>query len=1005
MIKGSLITVCRFGLLLIVVVFNMLHASVVYAQSKPAGQKREAKEKRVSLKAALEKLENHYHVDLVYLDQDLPDIIVYPIRISGVFMDDLEKQLIKSGLKPTKISGKQFVLNKQVSLRNTDQDQHNWVEGKVYTLNDHIALADATITATVSGKTTHSDQHGYFKLYTKKNETVRIDYLGYKPQSVILTTEHITPVFLVPEQIRLNDVEIFSNTDFIDYIKRSDIPLDRQRAQLYQTGRTSLPQSLNFSYANINVGHYAIDNVASYLDPVRLNGQDADYIVVLIEGKRRHLFSGLNLNYTTGMGYSGVDLEAIPQNLLQKIEVIPADQNTLYGSDGIGGIINFKFDRQFRGFNFRQTNGVTSRGDGLTSTSGLLYGTALPWSKASFLTLSMTYKNQQSTDRANTYSGLVYRSAKDTAQLSSAVFTDASQKITENKRLDDSVVSNRNFDRNVSRYGDGKRNNISFWYNTSSPVSRYWKLYSFGGVSSRHVRTYGFYRFPNDYKSASSLYPDGYLPEDPATLNDVAFTVGLAGKAWHGYHIDLSRTYGKNSFKSATEHTVNPSMGISSPTSFNLGQTLFGESVNDLTISKAFKWRKNIHLSAITMGSQFINRRYQIKAGDEGSYLDANPAGTQEDQLKLSGTNGHLGFSPSNAVSAQQRLLSLYIQARFFIDNYTDAGAGIRYEKSSLFNAQLAVSGDIRRNFGDDFTVHAAYNQSAKLPSLQQLYFSQTQYQFFPRNGISDVYKIMQVNSFAPIRNELGISDLKPERIRQTHFSVNYKKDHLSLWLSYNKIKMKDRLMVSDLLVTQNESYANILRRTAIDAVQYFRNIPGSRTQIVQLIGTYDLTLSRPEHNLGFEGHFAYNRTHVNNGNAVQEHADPKADRIFKGIIEDGQPKVKIIGKVNYQTSLYSIYLRNTWFGPVWYRDNSPELDQYFGGKIITDIGAGYQQNKSLVFTLSFNNLLNIYPDRVVENTALNTNRTFGNQIVYSRQTSQFGIYGTYVSVTINYKF
>jgi len=417
MIKMPLINFQGHYLLLIIVLFNTVQISPALAQSKGTGRKRNEKEKHISLKTALERLENHYHVDLVYLNEDLPDLQLNAVKISGNFITDLENQLKTSGLKATKISEKQYVLNKLADTKKTAEITSHWVQGKVYTMDDHIALADANITAVTSGKMTHTDQHGFFKLLILKDELVRIDYLGYKPQTIVLKPDHTTPVFLSPEQIRLNDVEIFSNTDFIDYVKKSDISLDKQREQLYQTGRTSLPQSLNFSYANINVGHYAIDNVASYLDPVRLNGQDADYIVVLIEGKKRHLFSGLNLNYTTGMGYSGVDLEAIPQNLLQKIEVIPADQSILYGSEGIGGTINFKFDQKFRGFNFRQTTGVTSRGDGLTSTTGLLYGTALPWSKASFLTLSLIYKNQQSTDRSNTYNGLVYRSAKDTSQL------------------------------------------------------------------------------------------------------------------------------------------------------------------------------------------------------------------------------------------------------------------------------------------------------------------------------------------------------------------------------------------------------------------------------------------------------------------------------------------------------------------------------------------------------------------------------------------------------------
>lgn len=987
--------------------FLLMFCLAYFLQSEPALSQTKTRKKKepINLQTALSRLEDHYNARLVYIDEDIPVIKVDRVKLTGNFEADLNMLLKNSGLKATKISDKQFVINKNAIPAVVKRTEEHWVQGRVYSINDDIPLEGASIQTSNSEHTIYSDKNGAFRIKLIGNEIIKISYIGFKQRLLSPERDVITNIYLSPEQFHLNNVEIFSNTDFIDYVKKADVSLDLQKSQLNQTSRTNLPQALNFSFANINVGHYAIDNVASYLDPIRLNGQDADYIVVLIEGKKRHVFSGLNLNYTTGMGYSGVDLDAIPQNLIQKIEVLPANQNILYGAEAIGGTMNFKLDTLFRGFNFRQHTGITTQGDGLTTASSLRYATGLPWSKSAFLDLSVNYKNQQSTNRSNAYNGLVYRSASDTSNLNKSSFKSATAKITENKRLDDSIVGARNFNRNVARYGDGQSKNISLWYHTNTPVGRLWKLYNFGGISTRKIRTYGFYRFPNDYKSASPIYPDGYLPEDPASLDDAAITVGLSRKNWKGFNVDFSSTYGRNSFESSTENTVNPSMGISSPTSFKLGQTIYSQSVNDITLNNSFKWHDGIHLSAIAMGGQFINSRYQIKAGDEGSYLDANPAGTPTTQLKLSGTNGHLGFSPANAIDQQRNQLALYGQATVYLDKRTEAGAGFRYENATLFTPQAAASFDIKRSIGQHFSMHATYNQSSKLPSLQQLYFSQTQYQFFPRNGISDVYKVMQLNSFSALGRQLGILELKPERVHEFRFSTTFTKDRFSLWASYNRINIKDRLLVSGLIALKDDEYVQLLESSGIDAIQFFKNIQASNTQVLQVIGTYDLPLPSFYKKLIFQADIAYNKTVVKSNYNSSSSADLASDRTFIGIVEDGQPKLKIIGKVNYQSKSVNIYLRNTYFGPVWYRDSSAELDQYFGGKVITDVGASWSKTRSLIFTMAFNNLLNIYPDKVKENAALNTNRTFGNQIVYSRQTSQFGIYGTYVSLSIDYKW
>ena len=43
------------------------------------------------------------------------------------------------------------------------------------------------------------------------------------------------------------------------------------------------------------------------------------------------------------------DLSQIPLSLIRKVDVLTGGKSTIYGSDAIGGVINFQLDRKFSG--------------------------------------------------------------------------------------------------------------------------------------------------------------------------------------------------------------------------------------------------------------------------------------------------------------------------------------------------------------------------------------------------------------------------------------------------------------------------------------------------------------------------------------------------------------------------------------------------------------------------------------------------------------------------------
>jgi iron complex outermembrane receptor protein len=73
-----------------------------------------------------------------------------------------------------------------------------------------------------------------------------------------------------------------------------------------------------------------------------------------------------------------VDVNTIPQMLVERVEIVTGGASATYGSDAVGGVVNFILNRNFEGLRIEGDSGITSRGDGgnysLSAALGLSFG-------------------------------------------------------------------------------------------------------------------------------------------------------------------------------------------------------------------------------------------------------------------------------------------------------------------------------------------------------------------------------------------------------------------------------------------------------------------------------------------------------------------------------------------------------------------------------------------------------------------------------------------------------
>ena len=107
------------------------------------------------------------------------------------------------------------------------------------------------------------------------------------------------------------------------------------------------------------------------------------------------LFDGRRLQPSDPLG--GIDLNTISSSLISSVETITGGASAIYGSDAVAGVVNFRFNNRFRGFEAQVDGGVTDRGDGTNYEGSLTWGGELDDDRGRmFLSLSYLDRNAAS---------------------------------------------------------------------------------------------------------------------------------------------------------------------------------------------------------------------------------------------------------------------------------------------------------------------------------------------------------------------------------------------------------------------------------------------------------------------------------------------------------------------------------------------------------------------------------------------------------------------------------
>ena len=750
----------------------------------------------------------------------------------------------------------------------------------------------------------------------------------------------------------------------------SPVPIDViSGAELKATGRTGLKDILSNIIPSLSMPALGGGGTSSSAKPISIRGLSGDYVLVLVNGKRRHTTSLINNLSRVSGGSTPVDIDLIATPAIGRVEVLRDGAAAQYGSDAISGVINLILDDAAEGGSLTSTVGQQYSKGALLVQQTASYGTRIG-SDGGFIRFSAEAKYH---DRAKP-SGAIVADSVDLYPRLAGGARDPREATIDRNRAGNYGRTNRDYIVNTS-------------YNSEIPLGEDTKLYSFGTYSHRNIKDGRGQFNANNINSLPQIYPDGFLAKRRIWEDDFQATLGLQTRVL-GLDVDLSSSYGRDHVKLGAEDTLNPSLGPTSKTSFYMGKQISTLWVNNLDFSRTFDVGLAKPLT-LAFGVEHRWERFQNIAGEPDSYRDGGyviPRGTTPFQLQFGGQRpaaslvSFTGTTPADAFVLTRNNIAGYIDIGADITDRWYVGVAGRAEHYSDSSGDT-VSGKFSTRYEvfKGFALRGGVNTGFRAPSLAQQGFSTSQNTSITIGGdrVPQLVKFLAPND--PIAGFLGAKPLTPERSLNFTGGATYESGPFRLTVDAYQIRIKDRIVKTEIL--NSAEATRILTSPAVAAILAARGVPGfssgqffingvdTRTRGIDLVAEYNLRTA----DLGtfhFGAAYSYNKTKIlrvapnpaNLTNTVLFGRQARSD------LTSANPRDKLVLNSDWTIGPVRTALRVTRFGK--YREagtsnTSTVDDRTFGAKWVTDLDVSVQVNQTINLAVGANNLFDVYPDPI----------------------------------------
>lgn len=820
-----------------------------------------------------------------------------------------------------------------------------------------------TLSATVT------DAQGHFALAASSADaTLVFSLFGFQTQEASLAGAFLE-VMLQPG-ISIQGIEVVgtrrTNRTSVETPVAVDV-IDVKEVTL-STGRLDLNAMLQHLTPSFNANRQSGADGADHVDPATLRGLGPDQTLVLVNGKRRHQSSNINIFGSRGRGNTGTDLNAIPVGAIERIEILRDGASAQYGSDAIAGVVNIV---------------LKSSVDELSGSLSTGFHDAKP--PSAYDVLRVDARDGEELQFSVNHG---FRVGNDGFVNATAEYL---SKTHTNRPADPDA-----FDIYRRQFGDAALDNFGTVLNARIPISGSTAFYAFGGFSLRKSDAYAWSRSADSERNVPALYPHGFDPRILSDITDRSLSAGVQTEVGE-WDLDLNNTFGANRFHYLVDGTLNASLLEKSPTHFDAGGFGFAQNTTGIGLTRFFPGTgRGLNLA---FGAEYRIDRYDIFAGEESSWRNygivqrvVDGAVTSVDVLgRPGGSQGFPGFQPSNELDETRTNLGLYVDAELDVSARATLGAAVRFEDYSDFGSTATAKVAGRVAVSDALAVRASASTGFRAPSLAQIHFNSTFTDFV---GGQPVEKIIAKNS-SPITRALGIPSLTEEKATNLGVGFTARAGDFVATVDAYRVDVDDRIVLTGAFEDTDPAIGADLQALGVGAAQFFTNALDTKTTGLDVVVTYQRSLGEGTLRSSVAANF-------NDMELGTIHTSPKLagkEDVYFGAREQrfllaSAPESKVAAGIDYLRGRVNASAHLVRFGKVTLIDWLDTEDVY-DAKTTTDVSLTALVSPNVSLTLGGANLFNVYPTQ--QDTETETGGLW--------DAVQMGFAGTFYFAKLSFRF
>jgi iron complex outermembrane receptor protein len=533
---------------------------------------------------------------------------------------------------------------------------------------------------------------------------------------------------------------------------------------LKQAGAPDLMSALTQIVPSLQMQAFGFDMAGQTLQ-ARLRGVSPNDVLVLINGKRRHTTANLAVDSGSPFqGGAGVDLNFIPLDAIDHIEVLTEGAAAQYGTDAIAGVVNIILKKNSSGGTVAATYGQYGNGGGgrtedVSGNAGFEVGTG------GYFNITGDFRNH----------GHSNVGAIDPRLINPTTYPNSNE------------VNAPGYP-NLNRIsGDAAVQQKIAAVNTGYDFEGGTELYFVGTYGHKNAASYENYRVPSkvsytDPTTGVTTYPFpyGFNPQEASDEDDYQFNLGVKGTV-ASWNWDLSTGFGGDKVGISTIDSYNAGTyaanGIPTPTDFYDGYLQSTQWTSTADFSRDFDVGFAGPLN-VAFGAEYRRETYSIGAGVPLSY-------------ESGGAQSYPGFTPLDAGTHSRKNYAGYLDLAAKPIDALRIDAAVRFEHYSDFGNATVGKLTGRYDFSPEFAIRGTVNNGFRAPTLAEEYYSSTNV------GPSTAY--IQLPPDSPAAAPLGLgSGLQPEKSVDMSLGFVWRPiPHMSTTLDVYQITITNRIVGS----------------------------------------------------------------------------------------------------------------------------------------------------------------------------------------------------------------